>query len=168
MQLQLKPHKWSCLATSFAMAMEIPTSLFEQTAGHDGSDIIFPGLPDPYCRRGFHTSEATYVAMLLGFSATSIDLFPRIAPTKGSYPEVSAYYGTLANEDQNWAIFQGIIHNKRGVLEIRTRSGAGHAVAFEQGHIYDPDGAAFPYSREACETRGLYTLRLWRIEKLPV
>jgi hypothetical protein len=167
MQLQLKPHPWSCLATSFAMAMDVPTSLFEQTAGHDGSEIIFPGLPDPWRRRGFHHSEATYVAMKLGFSATSLELLPVIGATKGKYPQVQAFYANGC-EQQNWVIFQGCIHDFRGVLDVRTRSGAGHALAFEKGHIYDPDGAAFPYSREACESRGLYTLRLWRIEKLPV
>lgn len=165
MLLQLKPHSWSCLATSFAMALDIPVRLFELMAGHDGSEIMFPELSEPLCRRGFHVSEATLIAMRLGYSATPLELFPQIAASAG--PSVKpVYYGQTATEEFNWTIFEATIISFSGVIEARTKSPCWHAVAFDKGQIFDPDGRQFAYSREDCARRGLFTTRLWRVTKI--
>lgn len=165
MQLELKPYPWSCLATSFAMALGINTTVFQMLAGHHGGEIVFPELPEPQCRRGFHASEAAYVAMLLGHSATPLELFPMIAPSAGTYGPSEVLYGETASPQYNRIVFDGLIHNTRGVIECRTRLGNWHAVAYDHGTIFDPDGRVFAYSPENCEARGLFTTRLWRVEK---
>lgn len=165
MKLQIKPHPWSCLATSFAMALDISVDLFHELAGHDGSEILFPWLPDPLCRRGFHASEAMYVVLCMGKTATAIEVLPQIASTPLEKPSINAtaLYGN-GSVEWNWTIFKRLISSTRGVLETRTRRGNWHAVAYENGRIFDPDGASFNYSKEDCELRGLYTTRLWSVK----
>lgn len=163
MKLERKPNQWSCLATSFAMALDITTARFEELASHDGSAIVFPALPEPQCRRGYHVCEAVRVVMMLGHAATPVELMPQIGSKSGD--SIRCYYDAR-DEDFNWTYFHALILYTRGVIECMTRSGNFHAVAYEKGRIFDPDGREFDYSREACESRGLYTTRLWRIEKV--
>jgi hypothetical protein len=108
------------------------------------------------------------VALMLGYSATPVELFPQIAATRrsGGEAHVPVYYGRLASPVHNWFLFTSLIHSTTGVIEAQTISRRCHAVAYQNGRIYDPDGREFDYSREACEARGLYTQRLWRIEKV--
>lgn len=173
MTLQLKPHRWMCLATSFAMALGIPVSRFCEIAGHDGSDIVFPDLPDPLCRRGFHIMEAIFVARRLAFAVTPVQLFPMISatPMAGVKPamDVIVPYNqptTGDSAENNWRYFQDLISMSTGVIECTTRQNRQHAVAFQFDHIFDPDGRTFDYSREDCEARGLFTTCLWLISPL--
>lgn len=56
--MQLKStDKWTCLLDSFAMCLDIDPAIITKELGHDGSQIIWPGHYDPYCRRGFHIDE---------------------------------------------------------------------------------------------------------------
>ncbi len=148
------------------MALNITTAEFHALAGHEGNEIAFPDLPEPRCRRGFHVSEACLVALKCGYSATPIELQPRIAPGIAGDPGhrwVDVLYGK--NADANWNYFQALLLC-RGVIECRTLQGNWHAVAYYQGRIFDPDGREFDYSREQCESRGLFTTRLWSIQKV--
>jgi hypothetical protein len=169
MELITKPHPWSCLAASFAMALGITVEKFHELAGHDGSEKVWPELPEPLCRRGFHLNEAIFVAMNLHHSATPFELFPMIqatpmAPYHGT-EQIAVFHPPKFSETHNWELFCFYIDHFRGVIECRTRNGNWHAVAFERGVIYDPDGRHFGYSREACEARGLFTTRLWKVAK---
>ena len=78
--LQLKPNKWSCAVTAFAMALHVPVQELIQEIGHDGSEIVFPELEEPMRRRGFHSQELIYAAWKRGFTVTPIELMPVIAP----------------------------------------------------------------------------------------
>jgi hypothetical protein len=150
------------------MALDLLTWQFHELAGHDGSRVVFEHLPDPLCRRGFHINEAVVVALNLGYSATPVELMPQIAstPVAGAAQQtVLALHGRFPTEARNQATFDVLIQTRQGVIECRTRSGNWHAVAFETGSIYDPDGREFEYSTAACEKRGLFTTRLWIIEK---
>jgi hypothetical protein len=40
-----------------------------------------------------------------------------------------------------------------------------HAVAFDHGRIFDPDGREYDYSRQACEARHFYGHKLWLIQE---
>lgn len=57
MLLQMSPNRWSCLPNSFANALEVPISDIFDFVGHDGSEIIWPELSEPFCRRSFHIQE---------------------------------------------------------------------------------------------------------------
>jgi hypothetical protein len=152
------------------MALDISTDTFHELAGHNGSQVIFPKLPEPQCRRGFHIVEAVIIAMSQGFSCTPVELMPLIASSplpgyeRGTFP---VFLGPDATEETNWTIFTSLIRGSQGVIECRiANNGSYHAIAFEDGVIFDPEGQTFDYSREACEKRGLYTQRLWQIAKV--
>ncbi len=144
------------------MALDIPTREFFSLVGHDGSKIIYPQLPDPMARAGIHFQEAIDVAWSLGYATTPIELFPTAITTSDvrQEPRIVLFPGVTGN----WGRFARHLQEGRGVIECQGRR-CGHAVAFEKGRIYDPDGSEFDYTREACELRGLITVRLWRMER---
>ncbi len=144
------------------MALGITTEEFYLLAGHNGGEIVFPELTEPYRRRGFHVSEAVMVALRHCCTASPVELEPRIASNGDLDRTVAVRYSRVCND--NWAAFTTLIQSFQGVIECRTYRGW-HAVAFDTGRIYDPDGREFDYSREACESRGLYTTRLWIVGK---
>lgn len=164
MKLQKQPTRWSCAPTAFAMAMDLDVAYLMEVVGHDGGEIIFPDLPEPMCRRGFHVSELTNAALLLGYSATPVELFPSVQSTP--LPSHPSRDFTIEYMAGNWTTFQHHIRVSAGVLECRTIGAAQHAVAYSTGMIFNPSGIIFPYSRDNCESRGLFTFRLWRIESL--
>jgi hypothetical protein len=94
-----------------------------------------------------------------GYAATLVELFPATCAVLGGFEYEHTY------PDGNWARFTQVINQSRGVL---TGSGSrcGHAVAYEHGHIFDPDGCEYDYSREACEHRSFFASCLWRLDKI--
>lgn len=159
MRLQIKNLRWQCLPTAFAMALDVPLADVLQAVGHDGSEIVEPSLPEPACRRGFHPQELLDVCLRRGFAATLVELFPvlRSLPTGGDR--------VLVFPEGNWERFTRAIKSSRGVIEGRGAR-TGHAVAYENGRIYDPDGTEYDYSRLACEARHFFTQHLWRIDRI--
>jgi len=154
--LQLKPNQWSCAITSLAMTLNVPVADLVSQLGHDGSEIVFPSLAEPMCRRGFHSQELIHLAWQWGFTVTAFDLFPTIAPSFGAEPEVPVIFD--GGGDNNWTRFTDIIGASGGILEgdgINCR----HAVHYYCGDIWDPDGHLYPYTREACEQRGFFANR---------
>lgn len=153
---QTKPNQWSCIATSFAMVLDIPVSEFFRILGHDGSQILDRNLPDPACRRGVHIQECIYVAMKCGKKVTPVELFPQTKTISGVVEPV--FFGTPG---QNWLRFKTLIYSTEGVITGMGPS-VPHAIAYTKGILHDPDdGSTFPYSRTECEKRGFYTQCLW-------
>lgn len=150
-----KPNGWSCSITSFAMATDSLIFDFIAAIGHDGSEIVFPELPEPICRRGFHEQELVAACIDLGFTCTPFELWP-----------VSDHgYGKTRNATpMRSEPFTRLVQRNSGVITGRTVK-CGHAVAFERGMIYDPDGPQFPFSIEACEARGFYPGCLWLVQR---
>lgn len=163
MRLQKKLERWQCLPASFAMALDIPLASVFKTVGHDGSQIIVPTLPEPLCRRGFHPQELVDVCLGYGYAATYIELAPCM---------VSVYDSPLRyvlSDDMAWLRFISTIQISRGVIEgVIEGMGVehGHAVAYDHGHIFDPDGWEYVYSRGACERQNFFTRSLWRIDRI--
>ena len=172
--LQVKPERWTCIATSFAMVLGIPVSEFIQDLGHNGSSIIWPSHPEPNCRRGHHIQECIAVCVNRGYAVTPIELFPTIlrpplfvktaalGPTEVELSKPVLFGG---EPDFNWVRFVELIKNSEGVLTGYGRT-CHHAVANSYGRIYDPDGEQYEYSREACEQRHFYTQCLWKVDRL--
>ena len=161
MRLLRKPERWMCLPASFAMVLDLPLSAIFDEIGHDGSQIIKPNLPEPICRRGFHPQELIHLCLTHGYAATRVELYPVLCLSPGSGDYVVAY------PDDNWTRFTRVIQQSRGVIEGVGRR-CGHAVAYEHGCIFDPDGHEYDYSREACQQRGFITQHLWRIDRIGV
>lgn len=49
------------------MVMGRPVKDLISKIGHDGSEIRWPDLPEPKCRRAFHPQEVLFAARKLGF-----------------------------------------------------------------------------------------------------
>ena len=47
MELQQRPEPWMCMPLAFAMALDMPVADLLAAIGHDGSEIVFPNLPEP-------------------------------------------------------------------------------------------------------------------------
>jgi hypothetical protein len=156
MRLQTKPYRWSCILAAFAMALDVSIEDLITLLRHDGSEVFFPDLPEPACRRGFHVQEFIHVALCLNRSVTPYELVPAIAPTGYN----RALHGRAIGSAHRKAFFEHLIDNRRGVITGRTLT-THHAVAFEKGVIYDPDGWQFPFSFESCEKRGFFAQCVW-------
>jgi hypothetical protein len=49
-----------CVLDAFCKAANISQEELLPLLGHDGSEIVFPDLPEPSCRRGFDPREIAY------------------------------------------------------------------------------------------------------------
>lgn len=157
---QLKPERWLCTATAFAMALDVPVAELLSDIGHDGSHIAWPDLPEPACRVGHHIQEIVSVCIHKGFSATPIELFP-VSMTASKPPQ----YHSIGYPEGNWERFTAYIKSSRGVLEGMSWK-TGHAYAFDHGRVINPDGGEFIFSREACNARHFTPFRAWRVSRV--
>ena len=86
MNMQRSPNRWSCLLTSFAMALDVTFESLAQKIGHEGDEIIFPNLPDPLRRRAFHIQEFVVPSLNEGFALVIVEARPVIAvPVNGQH-----------------------------------------------------------------------------------
>jgi len=87
----MQPNRWSCSITSAAMVMGITIQELVDEIGHDGSNKVFPDLPEPMCFAGFDISEIVDAAFDLGWSMTPINTIPTCTPDgeniRDVYPE---------------------------------------------------------------------------------
>lgn len=159
-KLQLKHERWQCAVTAFAMVLDCPVADLMMCLGHDGGEIVFPDLPEPANRRSHNLYEMIQVAVDLGYGVTPVPL--RAAITSANDPARQIIVGT---DEQNWSRFTRQLLVSRGVIECQGPR-CYHMLAYDKGRIFDPDGCEFPYSRDACEQRGLYTYCLWRVDRI--
>jgi hypothetical protein len=145
---------------AFAMALDTPVAGLLAAIGHDGSEIVFPSLAEPLCRRGFHIQELIHPTLSRGFALTPVELFPVLQPT-----EIGPFHKTVLYPDSNWRRFEKTIRTSRGVID-GTGARCGHMVAYDHGRIFDPKGPVYDYSRLACEAHQFYTRCAWRIDPL--
>lgn len=151
-----KPNSWSCSITAFAMATDLLIFDFIAEIGHDGSEIVFPDLPEPAGRRGFHEQELIRVCIKHGFSCTPFEFWPQAAYAGGRHVL------PLKPQEQ---MFTELVEKNTGVIMGHGRR-TPHSVAFERGSIYDPDGGpVFPFSFDACEAQGFYPNYLFLVKR---
>jgi hypothetical protein len=143
------------------MALDMPVAELLAEIGHDGGKILFPNLPAEACRQGFHIQEFIHVAMQRGFAVTPVELYPVLMAADGRQTH------TILYPDSNWKRFTDHLATSRGVIDGIGRR-FGHMVAYDHGHIFDPRGYEYAYSRIACEAHHFYSRCLWRIDAVGV
>lgn len=156
MQLQQRPEPWMCLPLSFAIALNIPVEQILADVGHDGSEIVFPMLPEPLRRRCFHIQEMIRVAIARGFTVTPVELFPVLSPTP-RFRHIVYFPGG------NWPRFIETVYTSAGVL-TGTGKRVGHATAYDHGRVYDPKGQIYEFTLDAAEANQFYVQCAWRID----
>lgn len=134
MNLIKNPNAWSCMLASVAMVLDKTTNELIEAVGHNGSQIIFPELPEPAKRRGFHIQEFIPMILKSGFAMTTIEVLPYSTPDgKHEFPIDFPNY-----EERFW----NLMSNSIGILTgLRTRWR--HAVAWNGKRIYDPIGSVY-------------------------
>lgn len=148
MMKQTQPNRWSCLLTSFAIALATKQKFIFDWLGHDGSEIIWPEEEDPYNRRSFHIQELIDYTWWRGFSVTGFEPYPRSSNRKGEPYRIEFPIG---NQER----LLRVMKTHRGVITGRTvESQAYHAVAWnnETGKIWNPNGEVEDLSSIAINT----------------
>lgn len=140
------------MPAAFAMATEtLPKEIYE-FCGHDGSDIIWPDLGDPFRRRAFHIDE------MLDFAISRCYYPVCLMPVPATRPFVDVVPHHLYRPE----LAERRIHNylmlKDAVLMGYTKDGKRHAVAWskEEQMIFDPQG--FKISIEEFEIEQIYLI----------
>lgn len=161
---------WSCVPCSFATAIDIPVQEFIDEIGHDGSDKPYFGLDT---KAGFHEQECIDVLQRRGFACTLIEIVPQMVPCKGG-PVRQVWFGQrpgLTLEDGNWERFLSHLQGTCGVLtgvkrKINSDSFIGHAVAWFDGMIHDPQGSGYIYSIDDAPNYGYIPRAYWKIQEV--
>ncbi len=161
------PNEWSCLPAAFASALSVRLEAVLGCIGHDGSEITHPDLDEPLCRRGFHPQEMIKMCLLGKMGVTRVELHPS-AMADGLTPHTPKVF-----DIGGWGWFQRNLFTSTGVIECRTSSGAGHAMAYDgtgiDVTIMDPasGGSLFGLNTlQDAEKRDRFLVALWRIEDL--
>lgn len=135
MKLLLQHNAWSCLPTAFAMALDVLPKEIMECCGHDGSEIIWPDLPEPRCRRAFSIHEMIDYCLSQLVYPVEIDANPSYGPDDEHLLEIENRLDdyTLVRP----GVFVGEINGKR------------HAVAwdYKTQKIFDPDGCQYEKER---------------------
>lgn len=128
-----QPNRWSCLPTAFAIAMDIPIQRMFDLIGHDGSEIVWPELPEPLRRRAFHITECIATAYRLGYSVTEFEIKPLLAPDDNHVLPIQIAFN-----------FREYLCTRRGVAYGYPRGKMlRHAIAFGWNTAFDPNGTTY-------------------------
>ena len=114
------------------MTLGVPIDELIKMVGHDGSEIIWPELPEPLRRRGHHPQEMIYAAYMLGFSVTPFEAFPVSLGKRGANPFVVPMIPQAEER------MRRLMHGDRGVITGQSPKRFPHAVAWTGHAIIDP------------------------------
>lgn len=182
MKLIKQPNRWSCLPTAFAMALDVPLEDIIAYVGHDGGELKWPALPEPFCRRCFHIQELVNYCYAKGVAVIPFETYPASAPTLNYiYKQVVSIIKQLSlptaelNESIRKAIFRvanqqrheiailelkpsneermkTLIQGNLGVFIGETDDGKPHAVAWDGTTVYDPNGTTYGLEKFLIDT----------------
>jgi len=156
MKLIKQPNSWSCTVAAAAMAFDYEIEEVIKWIGHDGSEVVHPGLKPPACFKGFHMQEIIDLGFLTGLSMTCIEAKPSQTPDGEHIHDITKWGTFWFNCVQR---FEFYVDNNKGILIGKARK-FWHAVAFEKGIIFDPRGRIYPYGD--CE---LFVESLWIVTR---
>jgi len=135
MKMIEQPSRWSCLATSWAMVLDVPVEVLFTLVGHDGGEILYPSSPEPARRRSFHPAEFIHPALGAGFAVVPVERRPCWRNPEGGVD----YVKHAGGNDRMIATFMSRFD---GVITGETPRGLSHAVAWDHRArlIHDPSG----------------------------
>lgn len=144
MNLKRTPNAWTCIATAFAMCLDMEVRDIFDILGHDGGEILFEHLPEPRCRRGHHVQELIDIAISRGFAVTEIEALPASRYGPG---DEHCYLSSAQAE----ARIQRYLDGHSGVLTGQAPNNTYHAVAWDHDSkiILDPVGLRYRLDQSA-------------------
>lgn len=63
------------------MALDETCETLIKEIGHDGSQLMWPHLPEPFCRQSFHIQELILCCLTRNKTVTPIDVYPIAGPS---------------------------------------------------------------------------------------
>lgn len=114
------------------MALNVPQAELVAEIGHDGGEILWPDLDDPFRRRAFHVQEFIWPALKRGYALTMVEAIPVLGVNRPSGPDFHEVKTTAEVMPKFFKIFKGVIFCNIG--------GTMHAVAWDTKQCYDPNG----------------------------
>lgn len=137
MKLRLQPNAWSCLPAAFAMALGVLPKDIIEYCGHDGSEILWPDLPEPKNRRAFGLHEM--IDYCVGNLVYPVEITASVAYGVDEEHLIDA--DGISRLDWYMGCRSGVLI---GMIDERP-----HAVAwnFKKQLIYDPDGLKYGKER---------------------
>lgn len=133
MKLQKAPINHTCLATSFAMVLDVDAQNLIDTIGTDPHEVMWPQLEKPGRYRGHHIQEMIDYAWDKGFMVVEIQTMPRF----GTLGCTGTY--RLFDDKKAMLRIKRYLELSNGVITSPT-----HAVAWSSNMIYDPCGTMYP------------------------
>lgn len=103
--------------------------------GHDGSEIIFPHLPDPYRRRAFHVQEMVEPCLRRNLPMVPLEATPLLGVSDGSIHPIELPGGNLPRLIRCMQQYRGIL--------LGDWPNGPHAVAWDKEKVYDPNGLIY-------------------------
>lgn len=125
--MQWQNNRWSCLPTAWSYVIGWPVWSIIKAIGHNGSQICWPNLPEPNCRRGFHPQELIYLGDRFGFVTTTFEPIAMLE-SPGGHESVEIDFTTK---------FEKLLDESNGVLTGEI-NGQRHAIAWLNGKVLDP------------------------------
>ncbi len=145
-----------CTIVSTAMLLNEPAADLVTEIGHDGGTP--PGVEWEGIVRGYHMQELIDLLYRRGLAATPIEIFPVSMDTQGRH-----WLGHhLSNQDVRRR-FYDTLETSRGLIEGQSLT-CGHMVAYDHGHVYDPNGYDYPY--ECFSIYNFKPLCAWRVDAI--
>lgn len=141
MLIVVSPNKWSCLPAAFATVIGVSFEDMLDILGHDGSEIVYPDLPEPFNRRAFIGPEFVNALYPEGYLVSTFEFNPlSVCDETHAFKIV----GTQTLEEY----FEMILADSVGVIGGLSKiSDTPHAVAWEGTRILDPLGFIYPLER---------------------
>lgn len=122
-------NSWSCLFDCFRYLFDVSEQELLEKLGHDGSQIIWPNLPDPLCRRAFHPQEFIRVGLEYGIAVIGIERTSYSAPTYEAEPMARNFLPPLHYYLEH---FDGVLTGTCLTRDVR------HAVIWKNRSLIDP------------------------------
>jgi hypothetical protein len=149
LKLIVQPNRCSCGLVSLAMLLDESLDNLILEIGHDGTEKVWPHLPEPLCYKGFHTQELLDVALTRGYALVQIDASPWGLSIESEKPN---RIFTDEQEDSRMILhMEGV----QGILIGEVEGGARHACAWDGKLVYDPRGHIYNVdTNEVIESQG--------------
>lgn len=161
MKPQKQPSRWACLATSFAILLDVDVQDLFREIGHDGSEIRHPALPEPDGRRAHHVQELIDCCDRRGLAVTHYEALPVAGTTEDGYtylPWDTAMAAQRLSEK---------VSGSPGVFTGLNPAGRPHAWAWTGVEMIDPAlGRAVDAGRYA--VRSFYAIRAVQPSKISI
>lgn len=133
MRLISQPEKWQCGLAAFAMLFDLSLESAVQTLGHDGSEILYPELKEPECRKGFTIPELVDAAYKLDHALIQFDAVPI---TMDANEKVRSIYPEVELESR----LMRILAQGEGLILGQYASKKWHMVCWDGKYVLDPHG----------------------------